>query len=70
MTPAPPAPAPAPAATPAPPPAPRANPFATASTLYLEAPPFDQIQESDFMPSMLEGIRLENEEIKTIAESA
>ncbi|MBS1122413.1 MAG: hypothetical protein H6Q90_4641 [Deltaproteobacteria bacterium] len=66
-TPAPPASAPAPAPTT--PPAPHANPFATASKLYLEAPPFDQIQESDYLPSMLEGIRLENEEIKKIAES-
>jgi peptidyl-dipeptidase Dcp len=61
-----------PASTPAPAPAPtppRANPFATPSTLYLQAPPFDRIQESDYMPSMLEGIRLEDAEIQKIADS-
>jgi peptidyl-dipeptidase Dcp len=68
-TPAPPPPE-APAPTPAPPPAPRANPFATPSKLYLETPPFDQIKESDYMPSLLEGIRQESEEYKQIAESA
>ena len=69
--PAPPAPVPAaaPAPAPVPPPALHANPFTTASKLYLEAPAFDQIRESDYMPSMLEGIRSENEEVKKIAES-
>lgn len=68
-----PAPTPASTPTPVPPPSqptPRANPFATASTLYLEAPPFDRIQEPDYLPAMLEGIRLENEEIQKIAESS
>src|SRR3954469_3176446 len=66
-----PSPAPAPVRPPTPsPPTPRPNPFAADSKLYLQAPAFDQIRESDYLPSMVEGIRLENEEIKKIAESA
>jgi peptidyl-dipeptidase Dcp len=50
------------------PPEPPPNPFFTASTLYLEVPPFDQIKEEHYLPALLEGMRLEAIEIRKIAD--
>ncbi len=43
------------------------NPFATPSTLPFEAPDFDSIDDSHYMPAMKEGMRLQIDEIETIA---
>ncbi|KQR08077.1 peptidyl-dipeptidase Dcp [Xanthomonas sp. Leaf148] len=37
----------------------RSNPLLTASTLPFKAPPFDKIQDSDYLPAFEEGMRLE-----------
>lgn len=58
-----------PAATaPAPEPA-RANPFAVASTLPFEAPPFDKITDADYQPAIEEGIKQHSAEIRKIADN-
>lgn len=44
-----------------------ANPFAEASTLPLQAPPFDKIKESDYAPAFAEGMKQELREISAIA---
>ncbi len=49
------------------PPAPRANPLLSLSPLYLHAPPFDKIQEDDFMPAYVEGMKQLAVEIRKIA---
>ena len=46
------------------------NPFAAASTLPYQAPPFDKIKESDYQPAIEEGMKRELTEIETIANSA
>lgn len=43
------------------------NPLMHASTLPYEAPPFDKIEVSDFMPAFKKGMSQQLEEIKTIA---
>jgi peptidyl-dipeptidase Dcp len=43
------------------------NPFATASTLPFQAPPFDKIRASDYQPAIEEGMRQQIGEIETIA---
>ncbi len=43
------------------------NPFARASTLLYQAPPFDKIHDSDYMPAMEEGMRQQLAEIGEIA---
>jgi len=43
------------------------NPFAEPSQLPLQAPPFDQIKDSDYPPAFEEGIRLSLAEIGEIA---
>src|SRR5262245_6569536 len=48
-------------------PFPRTNPFATASTLPFEAPPWDKIKDTDFQPAIEEGMRLELAEVEKIA---
>ena len=59
-----------PAATaPAPEPA-RTNPFAVASTLPFEAPPFDKITDADYQPAIEEGIKQHSAEIRKIADNA
>lgn len=43
------------------------NPFASASTLLYQAPPFNKIHDSDYKPAMEEGMRLQLAEIGKIA---
>lgn len=43
------------------------NPFATPSTLPLEAPPFDKIKDTDYQPAFDEGMKQELIEINAIA---
>jgi peptidyl-dipeptidase Dcp len=52
-------------AAPGPPPA-RANPFTVASTLPFQAPPFDQIQDTDYEPAIELGMPQHLGEIATI----
>jgi peptidyl-dipeptidase Dcp len=57
-------------AAPAPPPElppPPPNPFYTASTLPLLAPPFDRIKDTDYKPAIEEGMTRQLAEIETIA---
>jgi peptidyl-dipeptidase Dcp len=58
-------------ATPAATPAPMAetNPFATASRLQYEAPPFDKIKDSDYKPAIEEGMKRELAENQQIADN-
>lgn len=42
------------------------NPFFQESTLPFHAPPFDKIQDTDYMPAFEEGIRQKYEEIEKI----
>ncbi len=55
-----------PPAPPAPPPPPP-NPFASASTLPLEAPDFSRIKDSDYQPAMEEGMKHQLAEVDAIA---
>jgi peptidyl-dipeptidase Dcp len=43
------------------------NPFATASTLLDQAPPFDRIHDADYQPALEEGMRRQLAEITAIA---
>jgi peptidyl-dipeptidase Dcp len=45
----------------------RANPFATASTLPLQAPMFDKIRDGDYAPAFDEGMKQQRAEIDAIA---
>jgi len=45
------------------------NPFYAASTLPLQAPPFDNIKDSDYQPALEAGMAQEQEEVKAIAEN-
>src|SRR5580765_2152790 len=45
------------------------NPFYAASTLPLQAPPFDKIKDSDYQPALEAGMAQEQEEVKAIAEN-
>ena len=56
--------------TPPVPAAPPPNPLVTASTLYLQAPPFDLIREEHYMPAFDEGMKQELAEMRTIADQA
>src|SRR5690242_4403964 len=47
----------------------RENPFAEPSKLPLQAPPFDQIKDSDYSPAFEEGIRQSLAETAKIASS-
>ena len=55
------------------PPAPTAtaavNPFFAPSTLYLQAPPWDLIKDSDYQPAIEEGMRQQKAEIRAIADN-
>ncbi len=42
------------------------NPFLHASTLDYEAPPFDKIKDSDFLPAFKEGMRQQLDQIEVI----
>ncbi|WP_414636602.1 M3 family metallopeptidase [Arenimonas sp.] len=50
-------------------PAPASNPFLAPSTLYMQAPPFDQIKDEHYQPAMEEGMRQQKAEIRAIADS-
>jgi len=56
---------PVPAATTATP-LPASNPFAQASTLPLQAPPFDRIKSTDYKPALLAGMAAQRAEINAI----
>ncbi|WP_419723063.1 M3 family metallopeptidase [Sphingomonas panni] len=47
-------------------PLPASNPFAQASTLPLQAPPFDRIKSSDYKPALLAGMAAQRAEINAI----
>lgn len=44
-----------------------ANPFAAASTLLYQAPPFDKIHDADYQPALEEGMKQQIAEIEKIA---
>ena len=46
-----------------------ANPFFTVSTLPFQAPPFDKIQDSHYLPAIEEGMKQDLAEIEAIANS-
>lgn len=46
-----------------------ANPFAQASTLDFQAPPFDKITDADYQPAIEEGMRQHLAEIEKIADN-
>jgi peptidyl-dipeptidase Dcp len=46
------------------------NPFYAASTLALQAPPFDKIKDSDYQPAMEAGMAQQREEVRAIAENS
>ncbi len=48
-------------------PFPASNPFATASTLPYQMPPFDKIKDSDYAPAFEEGMRVQRDEMDAIA---
>ncbi len=48
----------------------RENPFARPSTLPFQAPPFDQIRDSDYEPAFEQGMRQQMAEIDAIANNA
>ena len=50
-------------------PAAASNPFFAPSSLYLQAPPFDQIKDSDYLPAFEEGMRQHTAEIRAIADN-
>lgn len=43
------------------------NPFATPSTLPLQAPPFDKIKDSDYLPAFIQGMQEQRKEMDIIA---
>src|SRR6201981_2458522 len=45
------------------------NPFYAASTLPLQAPPFDKISDSDYQPAIEAGMAQQREEVRAIAEN-
>jgi peptidyl-dipeptidase Dcp len=45
------------------------NPFYAASTLPLQAPPFDKIKDTDYQPALEAGMELQREEVRTIADN-
>ena len=48
----------------------RENPFFSPSKLPFQAPPFDKIKDSDYLPAFKEGMKRQMEEIKKIAENS
>ncbi|WP_205953190.1 peptidyl-dipeptidase Dcp [Pantoea stewartii] len=48
----------------------RQNPFFNVSSLPYHTPPFDQIQETDFLPALQAGIEEKRQEVLAIATSA
>jgi len=51
-------------------PLPSSNPFSSPSTLPYHATPFDKITNSDYKPALEEGIRVQLNEIKQIADNS
>ena len=49
---------------------PATNPFAQASTLPFQAPPFDKIHDGDYLPAMMAGMEAEKREIRAIADNS
>ena len=47
----------------------RENPLLTRSTLPYQAPPFDQIRDSDYKPALEEGMKQELAEVQRIADN-
>ncbi|TMN19643.1 peptidyl-dipeptidase Dcp [Pseudoxanthomonas sp. X-1] len=47
----------------------RANPLLSASTLPFQAPPFDKIQDGDYLPAFEEGMQQHLAEIRKIADN-
>src|SRR5690349_13287439 len=45
------------------------SPFAAASTLPFQAPPFDRIKDSDYQPALEAGIEQQLTEIRKIADN-
>ncbi len=45
------------------------NPFAVASTLPFQAPPFDVIKDADYQPALEEGVRQQLREVAAIADN-
>ena len=45
------------------------NPFYTASSLPLQAPPFDKIKDTDYQPAIEAGMAQQREEVRAIAEN-
>lgn len=45
------------------------NPLLTASTLPFQAPPFDKIQDSDYLPAFEEGMRQHLADVRKIADN-
>ncbi|MEG8103921.1 dipeptidyl carboxypeptidase II, partial [Xanthomonas hortorum pv. gardneri] len=45
------------------------NPLLTPSTLPFQAPPFDKIKDSDYLPAFEEGMRLQLAAIRKIADN-
>ncbi len=48
---------------------PSSNPFASQSPLLYQAPPFDKIKDSDFLPALEEGMKQQRAEIDAIADN-
>ena len=48
----------------------QSNPFAAASTLPFQAPPFDKIKDGDYQPAIEQGMKLQRAEIDAIANSS
>lgn len=49
---------------------PESNPFSKASTLVLQAPPFDKIKDSDYKPALEAGLKQQAAEITAIANNS
>jgi len=45
----------------------RVNPFASPSTLSMQAPEFDRIQDSDYEPALMQGMAIQKAEMQRIA---
>ena len=45
------------------------NPFYAASTLPLQAPPFDKIKDGDYQPAIEAGMAQQQEEVRAIADN-
>src|SRR5262249_1552148 len=45
------------------------HPFYAASTLPLQAPPFDKIKDTDYQPAIEAGMAQQREEVRAIAEN-